>query len=208
MGVSPSYTMKSAMRPRCRILLVIMLLVFTLYLAQGDNNSANSSYSNKFKLNELNSGHAVIQIISILISGLFVGWQIRSAKKREIEFKIHQQRKEIYSKLVRIFIQILVASRNSDNNFDPTSDLPFGQEEWLDAQLGLSMYASRDVLNAYNEFIKTTQVDKIAGLRKFGELILKMRAEVGLDDSNISSRQILSNFITDINDSSYDKYFW
>lgn len=39
-----------------------------------------------------------IQITSILASGAFIGLQIRSAKKREIEFKIHQQRKEQYTK--------------------------------------------------------------------------------------------------------------
>lgn len=36
----------------------------------------------------------VIQIIAILASGVFIGWQIRSTKIREIESRVYEQRKE------------------------------------------------------------------------------------------------------------------
>jgi len=52
-------------------------------LGLGVNDSTKNSYDDKTWRVGLNSDQA-LQITSILISGAFVGWQIRSAKKREV----------------------------------------------------------------------------------------------------------------------------
>jgi hypothetical protein len=148
----------------------------------------------------------VIQITSILASGAFIGLQIRSAKKREIEFKIHQQRKEQYTKLINLFIDIFKTAKNSNGNFDP-KNLNFNQDDWFNIQIGMSMYASEDVLKAYINLMKTSRENPVMSIRKLGDLLLMMRKEVGFDDSNLSSRQILSTFINDIHFSKYDEYF-
>lgn len=143
-----------------------------------------------------------IQIGSILASGLIVSYQIKSAKKSEIDFKIHQQHKEQYSKLTALLKKALIsAKKKEDHNID--------QDEWLDVQMGMSMYASEKTLKAYINLLKSSQAnrDPIMINRQIGDLILLMRKEVGLQDSNLTSREVLSTFITDINDSKYDNYF-
>ncbi len=150
-----------------------------------------------------------LQIISIIVSGLFVGWQIRSAKKREIDFKIHQQRKEQYTKLINLLISIFTAAKNSKEDFDPEK-LSFSQDDWFNVQIGMSMYASEEVLKAYINLLKTSTENRATPIiinRELGDLILMMRKEVGFDDSNLSSRQVLSTFITDIHLPKYDEYF-
>lgn len=148
----------------------------------------------------------VIQIISILASGAFIGWQIRSAKKREIEFKIHQQRKEQYSKLLNLLKNIFTASKNSKGDPDQIT-LNLDQDYWFDVQLGMSMYASEDVLKAYIHLTKTAKENPIMSVKELGDILLRMRKEVGFKDSNLSSRQVLSTFINDIYLPQYDKYF-
>jgi len=147
-----------------------------------------------------------IQIISILASGLFIGWQIRSAKKREIEFKIHQQRKEQYAKLLNLLKNIFTASKNSQGNPDQMT-FNFDQDYWFDVQLGMSMYVSEDVLKAYIHLTKTAKENPIMSVRELGDILLIMRKKVGFKDSNLSSRQVLSTFINDIYLPQYDEYF-
>lgn len=145
----------------------------------------------------------VVQFLAIVASGLFVGYQIKSAKTSEIEFKVHELHKEQYSKLIDLLKKALMSIKDQKN-------YEINQNEWLDVQMGMSMYASGKVLKAYINLLKSSQENKdsIAVNRQIGDLILLMRKEVGLEDSNLTSRDVLSTFITDINDSKYDQYFW
>ena len=145
----------------------------------------------------------VVQFLAIVASGLFVGYQIKSAKTSEIEFKVHELHKEQYSKLIDLLKKALMSIKDQKN-------YKINQNEWLDVQMGMSMYASGKVLKAYINLLKSSQENKdsIAVNRQIGDLILLMRKEVGLEDSNLTSRDVLSTFITDINDSKYDQYFW
>ena len=57
--------------------------------------------------------------------------------------------------------------------------------------------------------LKSSQENKDSSMinRQIGDLILQMRKEVGLEDSNLTSRDVLSTFVNDINDPKYDQYF-
>lgn len=147
-------------------------------------------------------GSVIVQFLAIVASGLFVGYQIKSAKTSEIEFKVHELHKEQYSKLIDLLKKALMAIKDQKK-------YKIDQNEWLDVQMGMSMYASGKVLKAYINLIKLSQENKNPMLvtKQIGDLILLMRKEVGLEDSNLTGRDVLSTFITDINDSKYDQYF-
>jgi len=144
-----------------------------------------------------------LQVGSIVSGFVIVAWQMKSAKNREIDFKIHQQRKEQYMKLLEIIKDIFVASKTSN----PTNEFNFDQNRWLEVQFGQSLYASQDVLRAYWDLIDASKLDPLMSIKKLGDLILIMRKEVGFDDSDLPARQLLSSFINDINDEKYDEIF-
>lgn len=144
-----------------------------------------------------------LQVGSIVSGFVIVAWQMKSAKDREIDFKIHQQRKEQYMKLLEIIKDIFVASKTSD----PKKGFNFDQNRWLEVQFGQSLYASQDVLRAYWDLIEASKRDPLMSIKKLGDLILIMRKEVGFDDSDLPARQLLSSFINDINEEKYDYIF-
>ncbi|WP_156148156.1 hypothetical protein [Methanosarcina sp. WH1] len=143
--------------------------------------------------------------MTIAASGLFIGYQIKSAKELEIESRVHEQRKDQYTKLITVLITTFMATKKSKENLN--SKIPFNQDEWFNVNVGMSQYASEDVLNAYINLIKTPKEDSQLMIRKLGDLLLMMREEMGFAGSNLTSRQVLSTFITDVNDSKYDQYF-
>lgn len=73
----------------------------------------------------------------------------------------------------------------------------------------MTLYASENVLLKYLDLQSAAknQEEPITVMRTLGELLLMMREEVGLNDTKLSSRQMLGTFITDINDSKYDNSF-
>ncbi|HZK71267.1 MAG TPA: hypothetical protein VFD03_07080 [Clostridia bacterium] len=145
-----------------------------------------------------------LQIFSILASGAFVGLQIKSSKKLEIDSKIHQQRKEQYKSLIDLLKKIFIMAKNP-TNIDV--DMAFTQDEWFNVNLGMSLYASGSVFKAYSDMKKTSIENPKMAIRKLGDLIVIMRKEVGLDDSTLTSRQILSAFINDIDSPEHDYMF-
>jgi hypothetical protein len=150
----------------------------------------------------------VIQIIAILASGVFIGWQIRSAKIREIESRVYEQRKEGYSRLLALFTKIFAASKGQPKIDDLEGVLGLSPKEYLEIQIVLSTIASEDVLNTYSEIIKASQEgESMLAVKKLGDMLLMIRKDVGIKDRTLSNRDVLSNFINDIHDPKYDKYF-
>lgn len=144
----------------------------------------------------------VVQFLAIVASGLYVGWQIKGAKQSEIDFRVHEQRKEQYSKLIDLLKDVLVSVKD-------TKIYEINATEWINVQMGMSLYASGKVLKAYINLLKSSQENKDSSIinRQIGDLILQMRKEVGLEDSNLTSRDVLSTFVNDIDDPKYDQYF-
>lgn len=160
-----------------------------------------------------------VTLISILVSVIIVNKHISSTKEREIDFKVHQQRKEQYSKLIHLLIQIFASVKNTTTalnqkenaNTKEDTNCPFSQNDWFDVQLGMSMYASEEVLKAYLTMMDASRQKSEPPMMiniRLGNLILMMRKEVGFKDSkNLTCRDVLGTFITDINDPIYDRYF-
>lgn len=145
-----------------------------------------------------------LQILAIIVSACIVGWQIKSAKKLEIDFKVHEQRKEQYNDLTSLIKKIFAASKNNPSDITNA----FNPDEWFDVNFGMSMYASEKVFKAYRRMMKIQEEEeKIMIVKRLGDLILLMRKEVGLEDSHLTSREVLSTVINDIDSHEYDKYF-
>lgn len=150
----------------------------------------------------------IIQIMAILASGVFIGWQIRSAKIREIESKVYEQRKEGYSKLLALFTKIFAASKGSPKIDDLEGVLGLSPKEYLEIQIVMSTVASEEVLKTYSDIIKASQEgEAMLAVRRLGDMLLMIRKDVGIKDKDLSNRDVLSNFINDIHDAKYDKYF-
>jgi hypothetical protein len=144
----------------------------------------------------------VVQFLAIIISAFIVGYQLKSAKTNEIDFKIHEIHKEQYQKLIDLIKPIFIAVKNQEK-------YEINQTEWTDVQMGMSMYASEHVLKAYTKLLRSSleRKDSLLINRQIGDLILLMRKEVGLNDKNLTSRDVLSPFINDIYNPKYDEYF-
>lgn len=146
---------------------------------------------------------SIFTIIPIVIGAIISIYQFSKTKQKDIDFKLHEQRKEKYEEFLKILEKII-----SNTGQIEDGEMPFGQEEWMDLQLGMTMYASETVFKKYLDFIRITQEQQsIAGVVALGELILLMRKEVGFSDSKLTSRDCLRTFITDIEDPKYDKVF-
>ena len=44
-------------------------------------------------------------------------------------------------------------------------------------------------------------------IAKLGDMLLMMRKDVGINDKNLTNREVISNFVNDIDDPKYDEYF-
>lgn len=145
----------------------------------------------------------LIPTIPLVIGSIVTIWIFYNTKKKEINFKIHEQRKAKYEEYLEMIKQIFsnVDSINSGN-------LPFDRDKWIGIQFGMSLYASDKVFKKVMQLsIVSEHDDPIILVFKLGELIKLMRKEVGLNDKNISIRECLSPIIHDIyNDENTKKY--
>jgi len=141
---------------------------------------------------------------SILVGAFLTVYQIYRNKKKEIDFKIHEQRKEKYEELIRIFRDILASVKSGVEG-----ELPFDHTHWLNTQLGMTLYGSQNVIMKINKLNEEARAQKSSTeiLCCFGELILEMRKEVGFNDKGLSIRECLSLYITDIKDPKFDQAF-
>ncbi|TQR47207.1 hypothetical protein [Paenibacillus popilliae] len=142
--------------------------------------------------------------LSVIIGAFVTVYQINKNKIKEIGFKIHEQRKEKYEELIRIFRDVLV---NAQSILE--GEIPFDKTHWLNSQLGMTLYGSTEVIKKVNKLNEVARAQRPATevLICFGELILEMRKEVGFNNKGLSVRECLSLYITDINESKYDRAF-
>ena len=97
---------------------------------------------------------------------------------------------------------------------DPTTveegKLPIEKEEWIKMQIGIILYGSDKVAKKIvemNEIGRNNNSENPNIIIKLGELMHLMRKEVGLSNKNMSIRDSLSFFITDIKDKKNDFLF-
>lgn len=147
---------------------------------------------------------AAVTAVSILIGVALTVYQLSKNKRKEIDFKIHEQRKIKYEELLRLIREIFVNSKEINQG-----KMPIDRSQWLDIQLGMTVYASQRVIKLMIIWMNEARSEKPPAeiLLNFGEIILQMRKEVGFNDKNLSIRECLSLFITDIYDQKYDYLF-
>jgi hypothetical protein len=148
---------------------------------------------------------ALAQITSITIAALAISYQVQSTKEREIQFKIHQQRKETYEGLLKVLEKIIKLSKEKDSEL-----ISKMEPDWRELRPKLIIYASPEVIAAYKAIEHAgleTRSDAYAPVRRIAELYLQMRSEVGFAAKDVPTRQLLSFIITDINESQYDILF-
>ncbi|MBN1467233.1 MAG: hypothetical protein JW924_00775 [Fusobacteriaceae bacterium] len=140
----------------------------------------------------------VIPVISIVIGATISIIIFALTKRKEINFKIHEQRKKKYEECLNFYQKIF-----SNNSFDI--------EEFIRLQQELYLYGSNKVLLKIiemNEIGKGNQINRNDILLVlFGQLLQLMREEIGLTNKQISIRDSLSLFVTDVYDEKYESLF-
>lgn len=140
----------------------------------------------------------VIPVISIVAGATISIFSFTLTKRKEINFKIHEQRKKKYEECLNFYQKIF-----SNNSFDI--------EEFIRLQQELYLYGSNKVLLKIiemNEIGRGNQIDRNDILLVlFGQLLQLMREEIGLTNKQISIRDSLSLFVTDVYDEKYDFLF-
>lgn len=145
----------------------------------------------------------LIPTVGIAISTLGTVLIFNKNRKKEINFKIHEQRKDKYEEYLKLIKKVFANAKGIGKN-----KLPFKEEEWLNAQFGLLLYASDKVIDKANAIRNVNQNDNTyTVLFELGSMILLMRKEIGLENKDLTIRECLSAFINDINDKKYDEFY-
>lgn len=145
----------------------------------------------------------LIPTVGVAISTLGTVLIFNKNRKKEINFKIHEQRKNKYEEYLKLIKKVFANAKGNGKN-----KLPFKEEEWLDAQFGLLLYASDKVIDKANAIRNVNQGDDTyTALFELGSMILLMRKEIGLENKDLTIRECLSAFINDIKDKKYDKSY-
>ncbi|MCK5050221.1 MAG: hypothetical protein KAS53_00680 [Candidatus Cloacimonetes bacterium] len=147
----------------------------------------------------------IVITLSIVIGAVVSLIVFSMTKRKEIKFKIHEQRKNRYEAYLTIFTKAL-----SNPQATLKGDLPMPKEEWAQIQMDLILYGSEKVLKKIIEMNEMGRVGDTTDkniIIKVGELTHIMRKEVGLTNKKLSIRESMSLFITDIFEPEYDYLF-
>jgi len=146
----------------------------------------------------------LVPILSIVVGAIISIVIFYFTKKKEIDFKVHDQRKEKYESYLQFYQKVFANVSNLKEG-----ELPISKEEWMELQLNLVIYGSDKVLKKIVEMneIGREDGDKNQMILLLGEIIQLMRKEVGLSNKDLTIRDNLSLFVTDIHDVKYDCIF-
>lgn len=179
------------------LILVILSMDFILY---NYFISITSVFDDKLRVVT-----ALGQITSIFIAAIAISYQVQATKEREIQFKVHQQRKETYEGLLKVMEKIAKLQKEKDPNLVGNME-----NDWRELRPKLIVYASPKVISAYKAIERAgieSKGDSNAAVKRIAELYLQMRSEVGFAAEDVPTRQLLSFFITDINEPQYNGLF-
>ncbi len=147
---------------------------------------------------------------SILLAGAGIMYQVQATKEREMEFKIHQQRREIYLQLLDFIAKLFGAIKSQGSTVDATTII--NHKEFLDLHFKMIPFASKEVIEIYSKIKNpdTEALNKDPGawaILNLGRLFKQMRKEIGFQEGYIPVRQLLSLWMTDVYDKKYDVLF-
>lgn len=127
----------------------------------------------------------LIPTVGVVISTIGSVLIFNKNKKKEINFKIHEQRKDKYEEYLELIKKMFSGIKEVKKG-----ELPFKKDEWLDAQFGLLLYASDKVIDKANAIRNVnSNDDKYTVLFELGSMILLMRKEIGLDNKDLTIRE-------------------
>ncbi len=152
----------------------------------------------------------LITFNSVLLAAAGIMYQVQAANEREIESKIHQQKRETYVQLLDFMAKFFENMRKQGVTVNPL--IIVSQKEWLDLNFKLSVFASKDVIKTFYSFQHPDpnfyqQNPGEWAIIQFGRLFKQMRKEVSFREGDVSVRDLLSLWMTDAHEPKYDNLF-
>lgn len=142
---------------------------------------------------------------SIAIAAIGISYQVQATKEREIQFKIHQQRKETYEEFLALLEKVMKLTKKGDKEAAIKME-----DDYRALRPKLITYASPEVISIYTDIIDPRlqqKRDSILTAREYVELFLQIRSEAGFTGEDLPTRQLVSLILTDINEPIYDNIF-
>jgi hypothetical protein len=125
-------------------------------------------------------------------------------KRREIQFKIHQQRKEANEEFLIVLEKLMKFTKQEDK--DVVGKI---EDDYRALRPKLITYASPEVISIFTNIIDPKQQnrDPILTAKKYSELFLRIRSEAGFAGEDVPTRQLVSLILTDIYEPIYNDIF-
>ena len=141
---------------------------------------------------------------SIAIAAMGIAYQAEMTKRREIQFKIHQQRKEANEEFLIVLEKLMKFTKQNDK--DVVGKI---EDDYRALRPKLITYASPEVINIFTNIIDPKQQnrDPILTAKKYSELFLRIRSEAGFAGEDVPTRQLVSLILTDIYEPIYNDIF-
>ncbi|MFM7407177.1 MAG: hypothetical protein ACKO3K_11065 [Cuspidothrix sp.] len=148
---------------------------------------------------------AFVGFASLIISNFYT-------RQREINLKLRDKKVEVYSKLIESWIQtflnVSLKSKNNNNYHvnDLTNDVDLQDftKTLKEITDDLILWGSDEIIKNYCDLQKTlpnensSEIVKTVGLINFGKFMLCIRKDLGHSNKGIDEYDLMSLFITDI----------
>lgn len=149
---------------------------------------------------------AITIVIAILGSGSIVAAYIQNQyqKLQAIQEKLREERRNVYFNLLSPFILLLL--KRAD--LEKITQILYS-EEYNKTAFELVLFGSDEVIRAYTQLMryfihiihKKTDIDideTIQLVKLLGELLLKIRKDLGNEKTSLNAKDIMTQFIGDI----------
>jgi hypothetical protein len=183
---------------------LVLIAAITDYLVMTSYFSSIISIETLVTLNSVLIAAAGI-MYQVKATAVGIMYQVKATNEREMQFKVHQQRKETYEELIGLMEKMFKLIKANSNDFSSLED------DYRRFRPKMIIYASPQVVAAYtaiqNAGSHDQKKDSMLAVRRLVNLYSLIRSEVGFMDKDVPTRQLLSLILTDINDPKYDVIF-
>jgi len=150
----------------------------------------------------------IASLTSIVVAAVTISYQVDATKRKEIQFKLHDQHKGTNEELLKFIEEIFKNTKEKDKEKSAAIMEEIGKK-WMNTHFHIMVYSSPQIINTYKA-IRDAGIDKRDTeyiTAKLAELFIQMRKEAGFAEEDVPSRKLLSLFINDIYKKDYDKLF-
>jgi hypothetical protein len=199
---------------RHKKLLAFILILFSLDIFIISNYILTFT-SNEDKINAVTS---LATSNSILIAAIGIMYQVNAAKeqidaarKKDIEFRIQEQRRDYYIEFLSFLAKFLAAINDKGSNVN-AMDIS-SVEGWNNIHYNMMVYASPEVINLYGKIrdagTNPSSQKPFESLAILALLFRQIRQEVGFEaiDADVSLRRLMSLIMNDVYNEKYDTFF-